>query len=57
MKVFLGCMNEESRITPEDDRAYITTNRETTKKNLESQHKFAKKPKILPFLLYKNRQK
>lgn len=54
MKVFLGCMNEENRITPEDD---ITTNRETAKKNLESQHKFAKKPKKLPFLLYKNRQK
>lgn len=55
MKVFLGCMNEENRITPEDDRACITTNRETAKKNLESQHKFAKKPKKLPFLLYKNR--
>lgn len=55
MKVFLCCMNEESRITPEDDRAYITTNRETAKKNRESQHKFAKKPKILSFLLYKNR--
>lgn len=28
MKVFLDCMNEENRITPEDNRAYITTNRE-----------------------------
>lgn len=55
MKVFLGCMNEESRITPEGDRAYITTNSKTAKKNLESQHKFTKKPKKLPFLLYKSR--